>query len=304
MKRLLIVYNPRSSRYADVKANVLDPAKKLRGYMVGKYQVAPTNLEDNIAKLSKLLQKDDLVVSAGGDATGIIASNAILKSGHPAMLGVMPYGNFNDLARTLGSPSFAQIAEGAQAVDYYPLEIYVDGKFLRFATCYVTIGMTAAAVELYDTPAVRKKLKRQFGRAITSYTALAGWYFKNRHKRTFLPEFSLNGAKQPRKTSDYVAVNGRYMARVMNCPCTCRDPHSFSSTADSLASFWRLFRIMFLSIFRQIPTTTTTRDLLTFTAPSTVEIQTEGESVRLDNVKTIEIRKGTACLKTVQTSKP
>ena len=100
MKRIIIVYNPRSSRYADVKSEVLSKIKDLEGYLVGKYEVKPTNLEDNILQLSKLLKDDDLVISAGGDATGIISSNAVLKSDKDATLAVLPYGNFNDLSRT------------------------------------------------------------------------------------------------------------------------------------------------------------------------------------------------------------
>ena len=101
MNRLIIVYNPRSSRYAEVKRDVLSRTRELKGYMIGKYEVAPTNLNDNINKLAKIIKDDDLILSAGGDATGIIASNAIIESQKSAFLAALPYGNFNDLARTL-----------------------------------------------------------------------------------------------------------------------------------------------------------------------------------------------------------
>ena len=73
---------------------------------------------------------------------------------------------------------------------YYPLEIFVDGKFVRYATCYVTVGMMGEAVKLYNKPKMRKTLKTVFGRKIGSYTKLAKWYFKNRHKKQFLPAFN------------------------------------------------------------------------------------------------------------------
>ena len=178
MQRLIVVYNPRSSRFADVKREVLERVKELNGYMVGKYEVLPTNIDDNIAKLGAVLKSGDVVLAAGGDATGVICANAILASEKDVTLAVLPYGNFNDLARTLGTKTFEDIFEinnqigagsssgsrdvrvsGGSYRKLYPLEIIVDGKLWRYATCYVTIGMMADAVKLYDTPKVRKILK-------------------------------------------------------------------------------------------------------------------------------------------------
>ena len=109
MRRLFLIYNPRSSRFVDVEKEVISRIRQLKGYTIGKYEVKPTNLDDNIATFSKLLKDGDLVLSAGGDATGIIASNAILKSSKDATLAVLPYGNFNDLARTLGTMKFDDV---------------------------------------------------------------------------------------------------------------------------------------------------------------------------------------------------
>ena len=96
MNRVFVVYNPNSSRYSDVRKEVLDKLKNLKGYIVGKYEVEKTDVDKNAEKFSKVLKDGDLVISAGGDATGIIASNAILKSGKAATLAVLPYG-YNDI---------------------------------------------------------------------------------------------------------------------------------------------------------------------------------------------------------------
>ena len=351
MKRILLIYNPRSSQYSDVQKDVLSKIPTLKGYIVGKYEIAPTNVDDNITKLAKILKDDDLVISAGGDATGVIASNAILKSGKDATLAVLPYGNFNDLSRTLGTKTLEDIfsgtdgrnvfssdhkleqtAEGAEqtedlssvsrrrpadgpkgratrpekkafgrsCIKYYPLEIYVDGKFFRYATCYVTIGMTAEAVKLYDSPIMRKKLKTNLGRKIGSYTNLASWYFKNRHKKVFLPEFRLNGELQPSKTSDYAAINGRYMARVMRGGEDYLSPKVFRSETYRLTNFWRLFKLMSKSILFRIPSSSTTGDTIEFLHPATVELQAEGEYCVFENIYKIEIRKSQKYLKTIK----
>ncbi len=320
MKRLLIVYNPRSSRFADVKRDCLSRVRNLKGYIVGKYEVEPTNINANIAKFSKLLKDGDIVIAAGGDATGVIAVNAILKSGKDITFAALPYGNFNDLSRTLQTktlddifgntinktPAAAPQTQGGKArqnfrtKNFYPLEIYIDGKFFRYATCYATIGMTAEAVYIYDQPTMRRKLKTGFGRAIISYTELIGWYFKHRHKRAFIPNFRLNGKLQPVGTSDYAAVNGRFMARVMKGGEYYLNPHIFRRETDRLTKFWRIFKLMFLSILFRIPGSETSGDTLEFTKPATITLQAEGEHQVFKDIRKIEIKKGEKCLKVIQ----
>ncbi len=298
MKRLFIIYNPRSSRFSDVKKEVLDRQKDLKGYIIGKYEVEPTDVDRNASKFAKILKDGDFVISAGGDATGVIAVNAILKSKKAVILGVLPFGNFNDLSRTLNTNKFDTILNG-RTIKYYPLEIIVDGELFRYATCYTTIGMMAEAVHLYDSPKMRKTLKTASGRNIGSYTNLASWYFKNRHKKVFLPDFKLNGKLQPKKTSDYAAVNGHYMARVMKGGEDYKDSKIFRSETDRLTSFWRLLKLMVRSIFSRIPGSETKGDFLEFVEPATVELQAEGEYKTFENVKTIEIRKSEKCLKVI-----
>ena len=303
MQRLLIVYNPHSSRFADVKKGVLAPVQNLKGYLIGKYEVEKTNLEANIVKLSKLIQDGDLVISAGGDATGIIASNGILKSGKDATLAVLPYGNFNDLSHTLGTSKLEDIinksARSGLVQKLYPLEIIVDGKLFRYATCYVTIGMMAESVKIYDQPTMRKKLKKSFGRKISSYTDLAGWYFKYRHKKQFLPDFKLNGELQPKNTSDYAAINGHFLARVLKSTPYYQNPHIFLHETDRLTNFWRLSKLITKSIFFRIANTETAYDKIEFLKPATIELQAEGEYQVFKDIKKIEIKKGDKFIKVI-----
>lgn len=300
MKRLLVVYNPHSSRYADVKTAVLSKLSGLTGYMVGKYEVQKGNVDDNAEVFAKLLKDGDTVIAAGGDATGVIAANGILKSGKDVTLGVLPFGNFNDLSRTLGTRTFEDIFDKKSEVrKYYPLEVQIDGKLFRYASCYTTIGMMAEAVKIYDQPKMRKKLKTASGRNVGSYTNLAGWYLKNRHKKEFLPEFKLNGVLQPKKTSDYAAVNGRYMARVMKGGDDYLKPDVFRSETDRLTNFWRLLKLMIKSMFKRVPGDETRGDVLEFVKLATIEIQAEGEYKTFSNVNKIEVRKSKKCLKVI-----
>ena len=300
MQRLLVIYNPRSSRYSDVKNEVLNKLTSLKGFIIGKYEVEKTDVDQNAKKLSKILKDGDLVLSVGGDATGVIATNAILDSGKDATLAVLPYGNFNDLSRTLGTSSLEDLSGPVGLL--YPLEILIDDTHFRYATCYTTIGMMAEAVHLYDQPKMRQKLKKSTGRKISSYTQLAGWYFKNRHKKQFLPDFKLNGKLQPKNTSDYAAVNGRYMARVMKGGKYFKSPTTFRSETDRLTNFWRLFKLMMRSIFKTIPGSSTKGDTLEFLSPATIELQAEGEYKTFSNINKIVIRKSKKCLKVITKS--
>lgn len=300
MRRLMIVYNPRSSRFVDVEKEVLSKARELKGYMVGKYEVEPTDVDKNAAKFAKLVKDGDLVLAAGGDATGIIASNGIIKSGKDATLAVLPYGNFNDLARTLGTKTFEDVFKKENKVKkLYPLEIYVDGKFFRYATCYVTIGMTAEVCEIFDEPKFRKKMQKGSKSSWRSYIALSKWYFKNRHKRVFIPPFTINGKPAEKKASDYCALSGKSMCRVMKGGDDYLKPKVFRSMNRKLTSFPRLSVLMTKAIFSRTPGEETTGDVLEFLEPATIELQAEGEYRVFKDIKKIEIKKGDKCLKVI-----
>lgn len=298
MKRIIVVYNPRSSRFVDVEREVLSAVRELKGYAVGKYEVKKTTIEDNAKRLAKILEDGDLVVSAGGDATGIISTHGILQSGKDATLSVLPYGNFNDLARTLGTSKFEDIFKG-KTKKLYPLDIIVDGKHFRYATCYVTMGMTGEAVELFDGAKVRKKLQKGHKSSWRSYIDLMKWYFKNRHKKLFIPEFKLNGELKHKKTSDYCALNGLSMCRVMKGGNWYLDKSEFLHMTGKLANLWNLSILMIRSIFKQVPGEMTKGDVIEFLELADVELQAEGEYKKFSGIKKIEVRKSGQVLKVI-----
>ena len=336
MRRLFVVYNQKSSNYVRVRGEFLDKLPKQKSLTIGKYDVS--NLGDfdkNVTTLAKCLKDGDTVISAGGDATASVTLNAIIKSKKDVTLGVLPYGNFNDLARTLGmmtseemlgwvtgmscrrasgawqgederrSPMAMGRADAAQGKaipdrthPFYPLIITIDGAFWRYAACYVTIGMTAEAVAIFDDPKIRAKMQKGHKSSWRSYLQLASWYFKNRHSKTFLPSFKLNGVEQPRRTSDYAAVNGKSMSRVMKGGNDYLNPTTFRSETEKTISFPKLFALMAKSILHRVPGHDTTSDTLEFEAPSTITLQCEGEYRTFTDVKKIEIKKDPKiCLK-------
>ena len=306
MRRLFVVYNQKSSNYVRVRGEFLDKLPKQKSLTIGKYDVS--NLGDfnkNVTTLAKCLKDGDTVISAGGDATASVTLNAIIKSKKDVTLGVLPYGNFNDLARTLGMMTSEEMlgwVTGMSIPDrthpFYPLIIKIDGAFWRYAACYVTIGMTAEAVAIFDDPKIRAKMQKGHKSSWRSYLQLASWYFENRHSKTFLPSFKLNGVEQPHKTSDYAAMNGKSMSRVMKGGNDYLNPTTFRSETEKTISFPKLFALMAKSILHRVPGHDTTSDTLEFEAPSTITLQCEGEYHTFTNVKKIEIKKDPKiCLK-------
>lgn len=296
MQRLIVVYNPNSSQYVHVRDDVLLPVLSLKGLMIGKFAIRKVSFEENLKELKKILKEGDIVVAAGGDATAAVAANAIIESKKDVTLGVLPYGNFNDLARTLGTMNAQKLLNSIGKNDIflkrlYLLDILVNGKHWRYATCYVTMGMTAEAVELFDDPKVRKKMKEGHKSSWRSYLQLMKWYFKNRRKTTFIPEFKLNGILQNKKVSDYAAVNGRSMSRVMKGGNDYLRPKVFRSETERTIQFRKLFVLMVKSILHRVPGKETDGDMIEFLEPSTVELQAEGEYKKFEGVKTIEIKK-------------
>ena len=319
MSHLILVYNPNSTNYQRVKKEILVKKTQLfKNFTLDEYTIKKIGFENNVKNLKEIIKNNDTILAAGGDATAAIAANAILESNKVATLAVLPYGNFNDLARTLGTMRLNDIdwqvadnafservcsQKGMSAIRHlYPLSIYVDGKFWRYATCYVTIGMTAAAVELFDAPKFRKYMQKGHKSSWRSYLELAKWYFKNRHSKVFLPEFTINGKSTVKKASDYAALSGKSMCRVMKGGDDWEKPYIFRSTALRTVSFPRLFTLMVKSILHRTPGTDTKGDLLEFKDKATVELQAEGEYQIFENIKKIEIRKGNKCLKVITKS--
>ena len=332
MSRLILIYNPNSSKFCHVKKNVLDGKEEtFKDYDISEYTIEKIGFENNVKNLQKKLKDGDLCLALGGDATAAITANAILNSEKDVTLAVLPYGNFNDLARTLGtmrtdemvaengllrgfrSAAARELAreprgDGSERRDpkkavstkLYPLEIYVDGKFWRYATCYVTIGMTAEAVELFDAPKFRKYMQKGHKSSWRSYLALSKWYFKNRKQKIFLPEFTINGKKTIKHASDYAAVNGKSMCRVMKGGDDYKRPRIFRSKALKTISFPKLFILMARSILIRTPGSETSYDKLEFKNKATVELQAEGEYQIFKDIRTIEVKKGTKCLKVIQ----
>lgn len=288
MPRLIIVYNPRSSKHALVEKEVLEPARQMKGWMVGKYEVKPTDVDDNAAKLAQILKDGDLVVTAGGDGTATIGLNGAILSGKKIEIGVLGYGNFNDMARIGKCRTLEEIIEG-RVQKIYPLEVLVDGRHWRYAACYVTCGLFAESTKIFDQEKTREKLRKKQGGLIFSVWSLAKWYFGNK-RRSFLPKLSLNGVEVAKKTTDLIFVNSATMARLMKNRALVFEEKRFLQTTKRLGSLRRLIGFMMRSMLR-LTGEEVERSEVELQSPGEIELQAEGEYKRIKVEKSVVVRK-------------
>ncbi|MBR2989314.1 hypothetical protein IKF40_00035 [Candidatus Saccharibacteria bacterium] len=299
-KRLILVYNPRSSKHDLIETEVLVPARKLKGYTLGKFEVAKVPVDENARNLAKILTDGDLVVVAGGDGSATVGLNAIMLAQQAGttglVLGVTGYGNFNDMARMLGQKKFAEIIadfEDGKTQKLFPLEAMVDGKHFRYAGCYFTLGMFSESTEVFDVPNTRETLKRGNKSVMYSLKTLAGWYFKN-HRKEFLPgDIQMNGIPMNRKkirksgrvndfpgkhVSDILFVNGKTVAKVMRGGDFWLSPDKYYVALGRLKGLFRLAMFMAKSVFSKLPGHVVRSETrISFSGVNEVEIQAEGE---------------------------
>ena len=297
MKRLLLVYNPRSSHFWKVDRDVITKARSLRGFMVGKYEIKDTDVDDNAEKLSRLIMDGDIVVAAGGDGTATIAMNGVMLAAKDNVrLGVMGYGNFNDFASACGNLGFDEIM-ATEAKEAWPLECRVDEKHWRYAMCYFTAGMFAESCAVFDKPKVRKKMQKKHARKgfCGSICSLAGWWFRNK-KKCFLPEsFELIGSAEEgvecKGCSDYLAINNKRIAKVMKGGNFLDKKDAFLSHTGNMRGVFALFCFMVRSMFKEVPGFESEYDMLSFNEPADVMLQGEGEYKKFEQIRKIEIKK-------------
>lgn len=269
MYRLIIVFNSKSSRSVVAQREIFERARKLPGFLVGKYEVLPTNVDDNALKLAKILQDGDLVVAVGGDATASIGMNGCLLSEKDVAFSALSFGNFGDVAHNFGDLDFSEVIRlfsEKKMKEFYPINVTVDGKHFRYAAGYTTVGMMAESVEIFNQEKNRDKMRKKKRTEFSSYQWLAKWYFKNR-KKEFLPN----------KVSDYFAINGKNIAKIMNGE-DFGFSQEFQGGKYKLAGFFSLCLFMARAIFSHIPGEKKRKDELFFSEKRAVTIQMEGES--------------------------
>ena len=281
MQRVILVYNPKSSKQARIQTEVIDKLQSMSGIQIGKFTVKTAPVEENAKNLARILMDKDLVIVAGGDGSATVGVNAAMMTDKDVALGILGYGNFNDMARMLGESDCEEIVAdyaAGKVQDLYPLEAYADGKFYKYAACYFTIGMFAESTEEFNAKDTRDNLKKGKKGMFYSIRRLARWYFKNK-KHTFLPpDIHMDDEPMGNNVSDVMFINSRTVAKMMKGGEYWRQPTVYRLSYGRLKSFFRLICFMSRSILHRIPgEEVSNATKITFLNPAKVEIQAEGE---------------------------
>lgn len=303
MRRLIIIYNPQSANFERVEKEVLESVRQLRGWTIGKYVVKPEPVSENSRRIARILRDGDLVIVAGGDGTASVGVNGIITSGKKVTLGVLGYGNFNDLAHTLGAKNLDELLQAykdRKIETMWPLAISINERLWRYSACYLTVGLLADSTKVFDKPATRKKLKKRRRGLVFSIWTLANWYFKTRKHRVFLPKVYLNGRERSYEMTDYLAINSKRVANVMRGSDCYLKKDVFWRSMVNMKSVGALITVMAQSILRRVPGKEVMADVLTFQKPVNVGVQVEGEYHRLKEVEKITIDKAKHGLKVVK----
>ena len=239
-------------------------------------------------KVAACLMDGDILVTLGGDGTATIGVNAAFLSGKKVRYYTLPFGNFNDIARTV---------RRARRGEVYGLESRVDGEHFRFALCYFTMGMLAESTEVFDEGKIREKLRKKRGRLCFSLVVLFKWFMKN-HKKRFIPRFRYEldgnrGGVEMAGISDVVILNGESMAKLVRGGDYYLNDR-FLVRMASLQNIFTMCWFMLRGFFMGVKGEKASKFKITFeeeVVGGEVEIQAEGEYKKLKNVKNIEFKK-------------
>lgn len=293
-ERLIIVHNPNSSRAKKVASEVFNTLDNTSTRYTA-FETKSPNAEDNIADMSNFLEDGDTVVVAASDGTAMQAGNAILRSEHTnSKIGLLPYGNFNDLARVYGlSPNALTNHDSLGTTNLYPLVITANETYCRDALAYATAGWTARAAREFSEHDSREsivgtpdaiKLTRSLWQLAINYFA---------HRNEYLPPFHTSRSEIVKQSvTDIVAVNNPMMGTIIRSDM----PYSsianiFGYTELDVSSFTKNIPFGLKAVSGHTPLDATEKIALNFTEPSTLHVQSEGEAFTTTETSTLTIAK-------------
>lgn len=155
----------------------------------------PEHIPDLVRERAK---QSDLIILGGGDGTLSFALDAVLASGRP--LGILPMGNANDLARTLGVPNDMDAA----------CAIIARGRLKRIDGGWIngTHFFNVASMGLSARIARRLTRDRKLRWGVLAYVGSA-WEAMH-EQRSFIARITCDGETTEVRTMQVAVGNGRY----------------------------------------------------------------------------------------------
>lgn len=139
--KVLIIYNPNAN-----KGKIDEIIPKIKKRLLVRYSQVDTMTSQNEDGAEELAFKNagkyDIIVSCGGDGTLHNIINGVAKSKEHPLIGVLPYGTCNDIARTLHIPfDLDKAVDCILRLNTTEYDLMNDGKeciVYSYATGYLT----------------------------------------------------------------------------------------------------------------------------------------------------------------------
>lgn len=159
-RRVILVENRHSGRGGRHNQDVAEALRRAGFVIVCTLPV------DRVAKLATRIEESDgspiLVVASGGDGTVGAVVEYVVQTPH--VLGVLPFGTSNDVARTLGIPLDVDTAihtlAGGKISTVDVGELRSDSGHQRYFVHAAAIGLDVAFARLATRTSLRKRLGR------------------------------------------------------------------------------------------------------------------------------------------------
>lgn len=165
-QRLVVVYSPGSTVSTKYDRTVRPALTKISSNLL---EIILTDIPYFAAreKITKELQDGDIVIAAGGDGLVNVALDAALISGCKVTCAVMPLGNFNDFSRAInGNVHDLSRILTSQTVDFYPLDLIINGRHKLYGMQYITFGASAKLTDWLNTPETRLLRRKVRGNSV------------------------------------------------------------------------------------------------------------------------------------------
>jgi len=290
--RLVIAHNPRSSRQKQVGEKVfarLDAA----GYHYEKLEVLQAPLAENIAHLAPQIHAGDVIICAAGDGSAHAVMNSVIASQKPDVtLGFLAFGNFNDLPHTMNSRASLQdpvtLLRDGNVKLARSLDVTTDGKHLRYALLYVTLGWTAKAAAHFDQSGVRERSHRGKTGLARSLVALGMFYLKSR-KNSLLPEFKIDNKIYHQ--TDILIANSTHIARLFHTRTRYYLTGKFLVRTLDVRTLLTNAGFLLSGLFTHISGNKHRELVIDFDTKSSVTLQCDGEVVELSDCRQLRIDK-------------
>lgn len=245
----------------------------------------------------------DTIIVAGGDGTKMQAMNAALRSNLDVQFGLLPYGNYNDLAdKKLSALDIAQ--RNFNTTLLHPMTVDVNGNYLLHSPSYLTLGFTALAAARFSEEQTReliKQLPRPL-RKLGNLAGLASAYFELHGNK--LPPFHTSESEVVRKAvSDILLLNSKRAGGIIKSHPDYALGDYFGYHEANVGNIPASLPFGLSALVGHAIADHLTDVRINFIEPSTVPIQPEGEFRVLDNVTSISVRKNPADRVTVLRSR-